>query len=277
MNNRIEIVFGIVTYKEIFWKTVTFVNLINSIREYTNPNRVIIYVVDNTNIEGWYVEVPKEYKDFVIYEKMWNPGISVAYNKIQKYALNNNIEWIVLLDQDTTLPTNTIDIYMKSINRRDIRIKAPIVYIEKGILSPSIYKNYHSFLLKNLSPGIMSFKNISCINTGLMINTLFFEEVGGYNEDLKLDFCDHDFIERVKKKTDMLEILSISFYQDFSSATHTKEQAIERYKRYIIDFKVFKKTRNKILLLLGVDFPRLLKLSIKYKTLEFFKIRIKNL
>jgi Predicted glycosyltransferases len=277
MNNRIEIVFGIVTYKEIFWKTVTFVNLINSIREYTNPNRVIIYVVDNTNIEGWYVEVPKEYKDFVIYENMWNPGISVAYNKIQKYALNNNIEWIVLLDQDTTLPTNTIDIYMKSINRRDIKIKAPIVYIEKGILSPSIYKNYHSFLLKNLSPGIMSFKNISCINTGLMINTLFFEEVGGYNEDLKLDFCDHDFIERVKKKTDMLEILSISFYQDFSSATHTKEQAIERYKRYIIDFKVFKKTRNKILLLLWVDFPRLLKLSIKYKTLEFFKIRIKNL
>lgn len=277
MNNRIEIVFGIVTYKEIFWKTVTFVNLINSIREYTNPNRVIIYVVDNTNIEGWYVEVPKEYKDFVIYEKMWNPGISVAYNKIQKYALNNNIEWIVLLDQDTTLPTNTIDIYMKSINRRDIRIKAPIVYIEKGILSPSIYKNYHSFLLKNLSPGIMSFKNISCINTGLMINTLFFEEVGGYNENLKLDFCDHDFIERVKRKTDVLEILSISFYQDFSSATHTKEQAIERYKRYIIDFKVFKKTRNKILLLLGVDFPRLLKLSIKYKTLEFFKIRIKNL
>jgi glycosyltransferase, group 2 family len=277
MNNRIDIVFGIVTYKEIFWKTVTFQNLVNSIKKFTSLNRVIIYIVDNTDIEDWHVEVPKEYKDFVIYEKMWNPGISVAYNKIQKYALNNNIEWLVLLDQDTTLPTNMVDIYLKSIDCRDVEIKVPIVYIEKGILSPSKYRNYHSFLFKKLSPGIISFKDISCINTGLMINTIFFKEVGGYNENLKLDFCDHDFIERAKKKSDKLEILDINLYQDFSSITHTKKQAIERYKRYINDFKVFRKNRNKLLLFLWVDFPRLLKLTIKYKTLAFLRIRIQNL
>lgn len=277
MNNKIDIVFGIVTYKEIFWKTVTFQNLVNSIKKFTSVNRVIIYIVDNTDIEDWHVEIPKEYKDFVIYENMYNPGISIAYNKIHKYALNNNIEWLVLLDQDTTLPTNMVDIYLKSIDCRDVEIKVPIVYIEKGILSPSKYRNYHSFLFKELSPGIISFKDISCINTGLMINTIFFKEVGGYNENLKLDFCDHDFIERAKKKSDKLEILDINLYQDFSSITHTKKQAIERYKRYINDFNVFRKNRNKLLLFLWVDFPRLLKLTIKYKTLAFLRIRIQNL
>ena len=40
--------------------------------------------------------------------------------------------------------------------------------------------------------------------------------MGGYNEKLKLDFCDHDFIEKVKKKICFLEILNIDFIQDFS-------------------------------------------------------------
>ena len=66
-------------------------------------------------------------------------------------------------------------------------------------------------------------------------------------------------------------------FQDFSSITHTREQAIERYKRIILDFYVFGENRNKFLLLFCVDLPRLIKQTFKYKTLDFIKIRIKYL
>lgn len=272
-----KIVFGIVTYKEFFWETITFQTLVNSLREYNCLNKIIIYIVDNTDSEGWVVTIPKEYKDLVIYKNLPNPGISVAYNKIQEYAFEREIEWIVLLDQDTTLPLNCIGVYMQAIDNKKTMIKAPIIHTERGLLSPLKYKYYRSHSFFHIKEGVISIDNISCINTGLMINTYFFQKVGGYNKKLKLDFCDHDFIERAKQLTKKLQILGMHLFQDFSSITHTREQAIERYKRFILDFYVFGENRNKFLLLFCVDLPRLIKQTFKYKTLEFIKIRIKYL
>lgn len=272
-----KILFGIVVYRELFWETVTFKNLITSICKNEENKNISIYIVDNTDIDGWKIEKPLDLEKFNIeYIKLPNPGISVAYNKIQKYAVERNIEWVVFLDQDTALPVEFCDVYGMATRNKDIKIKAPIVRIEKGILSPSKYINYRSYLFPSLDPGEIEIKGISCINTGLMVSTTFFSRVGGYDEHLKLDFCDHDFIERAKESTNKLEILNITLVQDFSSHTHTKKQALERYRRYIRDFSVFKKGRNKIKLLLYIDIPRLVKQTLKYKTFEFLRIRVNN-
>jgi hypothetical protein len=122
-------------------------------------------------------------------------------------------------------------------------------------------------------PGIVDLKNVSCINSGLMVNTKLYGSIGGYDENLKLDFCDHDFIERAKKEVGSLEILDTKFIQDFSTDNNTKEQSLSRYKIFIEDYKNYSKTRNKLLLFLRIDLKHLLRLTYKFRTFEFIKIR----
>ncbi len=272
--NQIKIVFGIVVYKELFWETIAFKTLMQSIKAYGYEAKTLIYVIDNTDDAGWEVSIPSEYKGKIMYKNLLNPGISVAYNLIAHYASEEKIAWCVFLDQDTELPSNVSDVYMKVAADGDTKIKVPIVCIEQGILSPARYVNYRSKLFDSLQAGLLDLKNVSCINTGLMIETLFFKEIGGYNSNLKLDFCDHDFMERCKEKTDKIRVMGVKFHQDFSSITHTKQQAITRYKRYVNDFLVFREKRNKFVLFFYVDLPRLIKQTLKYKTLAFILIRL---
>ncbi|MDE1192050.1 MAG: hypothetical protein PW786_07925 [Arachidicoccus sp.] len=282
-NIRYPVLFTIIVYREIFYETLTYKSILESINESGVQNeKFYILIIDNTDIKKWKVEVPILTKNLsVIYHHLPdNPGISIAYNKAYEIASINNFEWIAFFDQDTELPKEIYSIYKKAaLSSSNINpIKCPIVLLpNKAILSPAKYKFYHSFLFKEISPGILNIANISCINTGIMISVLFYNQVGQYNERLRLDFCDHDFIERVKKYVKTIEVLPLYFVQNFSSITHSKDQALKRYKFYCRDLKEFKKGRNKLVIFFSNDMLRLIRLTIKYHSFKFIIIRLKSL
>src|SRR5690606_15608215 len=114
-------------------------------------------------------------------------------------------DYVVFLDQDTELPMNFYDAYSEFVHNNDIEIAAPTIMVENLIFSPSGYKNYRSInfhKLNELQNGYINSKSNTCINSGLLIKTDFFFKVGGYNRELRLDFCDHEFIKRVSKHTE---------------------------------------------------------------------------
>lgn len=277
MASKLNIIFGIVTYKEKFWECESFLSLKYSFeRSGLDVGTILhVYVVDNTDLPDWHLGPPSESDNIkVTYVNLPNPGISAAYNIINNFALTNNFDWVVFLDQDTLLPANFFSVYnSKAIaNNLSAPINIPAVYAGEKLISPALYKNYRSYMLHTLKKEI-ELDDISFINSGLMINTSFFKEVGGYNENLRLDFCDHDFVERIKIKSNIATVLNINLQQDFSAETHNIGQAITRYKMFTSDLQEFYQTRNFIKVLLFVDLPHLLKLTYRYLTLKFVIIR----
>lgn len=269
-----EITFGIVLYKEELQSSITFTSLIESITiNLENSNeKISLLVYDNTNR----VIGEKENKDYIYNENIkvhyftdnQNNGLPYAYNFFVDIADKLGKKWIVLLDQDTELPK---DIFAKYLHADDEKmVHCPLVFSNGSLMSPSYYKNYRSSLMEVPEKSSFSLKNVSCINSGLMINVEFFQKIGGYNSKLFLDFCDHDFIEKIKKnKIEQLGIIDTRLIQEFSAVTNTKEQALYRYSLFLKDLNEYKKGKSIMGIFFMVDLPRVLKLTFQYKSLKF--------
>jgi GT2 family glycosyltransferase len=163
-----------------------------------------------------------------------NPGVSKAYNFSAHYAQKLKKRWILLLDQDTIFPIDAISSYISGIQSHpDIKLFTPILKLsDDTIISPSNYRFKRGFALKNISPGLHSLKNISPLNSGMLINIDAFTSVGGYNEKVKLDFSDFQFIERFKKWFDQFYVLNVICLHDFSNEETSSVKLNNRFRFY---------------------------------------------
>ena len=269
-----QLLFGIVCFRERFWECSSFIRLHQSYLESQSSEPLHIFVFDNTDSKDWFIDYPSfEDNIKITYQRNpSNPGISFAYNRIGDFAKNNDFEYIVFFDQDSELTKNTYSVY-ENFSKKNILAAAPKVISQNQLISPSKYINYRSYLYDDLSSKKILLNGNSCINSGLMVKTSIFFETGAYNENLRLDFCDHDFIERLGTTAKELHILPYELHQNFSTDTNTLEQALFRFRLFDKDLSAFKKNRNKLLITLLVDFPHLLRLTMQYKTLAFLKIK----
>lgn len=273
-----NIVFCIVTYKEQFNKSITFNTLVESFKNSKLSDQINIFIYDNTPaIEvNHYETINLDNKDSSIHLKYFtskkNIGLARAYNFLANEATKESHEWIVLLDQDTTLPSNFFESYYNT--SENYYLQAPKVFSNNIMVSPAIYKNFRTQTIDDNIKSFLPFDNITCINSGLLINLNFFNEIGGYNESLFLDFCDHDFFHKVAlDNVKKLGVIDCELHQDFSFNNHTIEQAKFRYKIFIKDLKAYSEKKNTFKLFLRVDLPHVLRLTYKYKSLSFIKYR----
>jgi len=270
-----SILFGIVCFREKYWETQSFRDIIKSYRQSLNNSTLYLSIYDNTDYKDWSIQHDYiNYENVIInyYRDSSNSGISAAFNYFAEFSKKIDTKWIVFLDQDTSLSIDFFTQYLnKSINTNK-NIVFPKVYTKSKLLSPSNYNCYRTSVIKNIASELL-LNNITAINSGIMIRTDFFLQNNGYNKNLRIDFCDHEFIERLSNKNISADILDISLCQEFSVQSNDKKKALERYKIYIKDLQVYKKNKNKVLFFLRVDLPHLLKEIYKHKSLEFLKIR----
>jgi rhamnosyltransferase len=203
-----------------------------------------------------------------------NPGVSKAYNTGAGYADTLGKKWVLLLDQDTEFGVNLLPSYYEkvAVHGREINLFAPKLVLKDGsIFSPSRYKYKRGFKISAIEPGIHSFKKISPVNSGMLINLKSFLGVDGYNEAVRLDFSDFQFIERFKKNNDNFILINLEGLQDFSDESGSLSSSLNRFKIYCECAKACH--RNSI----ADDFfyflnsmNRSLKLSFRFRTLAFF-------
>ena len=200
MNQKIFLV--IVIYKIKISDCVTLKSILNA--EHSNNIDVLIY--DNSPVDNKiefknFIEKNKSSCiNFIYHSDKMNPGVSKAYNYAASIANTMQSDWILILDQDSKLPENTFKEYKNCLhNFPEISLIAPILVTNNIVVSPSVFKYRRGFLPNKLSPGIQSLKNLSPLNSGLMIKLNLFQLVGGYNEKVPLDYSDFAFIERIKK------------------------------------------------------------------------------
>ena len=206
-----------------------------------------------------------------------NSGVSKAYNSGAKLAATTGKKYLLFLDQDSVLEKDFLKQVIETINSNPGRnIFSPFVCQKQNsiLISPSKYKNFRGeFLELKSNTKYLKLENLSMINSGMVISLELFDDAGGFNELIKLDFSDHEFIHRVSKVTSRLIMIpaiishSLSIFEDDSL-----ESDLFRYGMYLDGGRVFSKNINKYPVFLYVSLGRCVLLTLKTRSIGFFKL-----
>lgn len=122
-----------------------------------------------------------------------NPGVSGAYNQALEWARNQQINWLLLLDDDSVLSSDFLRELETSLDTSFNWI-APRVQDAVGWLSPFEFKSGRGNRPTKLKPGKTN--HLIPINSGtcLQVNKAL---ATGFDEKLPLDFSDIDFFLRM--------------------------------------------------------------------------------
>ena len=160
-----------------------------------------------------------------------NGGVSRAYNVGAQYASEQGFTHVLLLDQDTSFPPEAFEVYKKYANTQ--HICAPILQMKNGApFSPCVRRGLRTRAV-SLSDGNYSLQEYSPVNSGMCIPLATFFSAGRYNEKVKLDFADFEFISRCRKVCETLTILPIKAIQDFSNDEKNLDKLFARYVLYL--------------------------------------------
>lgn len=256
------ILFVIVLYKSNYKETKTYVSLL---KKYNKQ----IYIYDNS-------PTPQDihYKNIIYIHDPKNSGLSVAYNKAAQYAKDNGYKWILLLDQDTTFEDGAIEKYIEAIkNNPDIKLFAPKHKIKSGLyISPTKYYLKYSRPSKKVQTGLTKFSKASPINSGMLINVNAYWEVGGYDNEVTLDFSDIRFIEKFKNNYNSYYIIDSTCIQDFSVDEIDTNKLLNRYIIYCKCAKAcYRQNMIDSIAYFFVVFKRCISLLIQTKNISFLK------
>lgn len=272
----------IVTYKEPYSNCKTFCSLLESLDQQYFPN-LNFFIYDNSPTS--YVNSKSDLS--IIYQNInviynhdaSNGGLGIAYNKGAIIAEETNKKWLLILDQDTNFPKDVLHAYYKAITlNSDIDIFAPTLFAEDmKLISPSKYLFKRGSLLSFIPSGVTSLKNITPINSGILISLTLFNLVGGYNEKIRLDFSDHAFMDRVRKKRNFFFVINCKILHNLSSySVNTIDEEISRFIFFCEGAKASGEESKSKLNYFIITMLRSIKLSYLFKNTVFLSILYKR-
>jgi len=232
----------VVLYKQSIEQSVTLQTL-NAGLKVANVT-MDVFVYDNSPAKGSYAKKFR-WNQFNIHyvPDQRNSGLSKAYNSGADAARALSKEWILLLDQDTSFPLNIFNNYFNAVAAHSaVSLFAPILKLSNGrIFSPCINKHKRGYPVEEISSGEYNLKQFSPVNSGILVKLDLFLRVGGYNENVKVDFCDFQFLEKVQKVNPSFYLIQSIALQDFSSDEVSVEKQMQRFKIYLEDARNCKK------------------------------------
>jgi rhamnosyltransferase len=179
-------------------------------------------IVDNRSDEETLktlVEIQNVYKNSIDVEIIFNKrnmGLAKAQNIGIKRAIEENYDWVLLLDHDSSLDEKMVNEMLEVYNslsvkeQNQIAILAPNI-VDVNINMPSSYLTSSGFLIKREKciPDKKYLENIVwVIASGSMIKTSVIREVGLMREDFFIDYIDAEFCLRVKKNNYGILVIS---------------------------------------------------------------------
>lgn len=167
-----------------------------------------------------------------------NGGVSKAYNTGAEYAKNKGYSHVLLLDQDTFFPPGTMSLYLQEADSTSI--SAPLLQMKNGHPFSPCYRRGFRTKAVDLPAGDYFLSDYSPVNSGMCIPLSVFYQAGGYNEQVKLDFADYEFVSRCKRVCNRLTILPFVAVQDFSN---DEKDAVKLHFRYLLYLQSAKATK----------------------------------
>lgn len=220
----------IVIYNKSCIESTTF----KFISNYSKKIKIIIF--DNSTIDCGNKEYC-EVNGISYYTMNQNIGLSRAYNFILNKIKLDKSNYLLILDDDTTLNDEYIKDVLESINQNAADVLLPLVWSKNELISPS-YLSFNCRVKRIKNLRVINKRKITAINSGMVVRTDIYNDIK-YNENLFLDYVDHDFIKRVRENNYKIKILNSSIYQAFS---RNEKQSLSNVK---IRFNIYKKDFKK--------------------------------
>lgn len=268
------ILFILVLYKRKLNESDSFISLITSLKK-TNLN-IDIFIYDNSpspmilkeelSGENWNI--------YYVHDET-NPGVSKAYNEGFKLGKNLNKKWLLLLDQDTKFPEDAIIKYCRAVlDNNEYFLFAPILVATNGtICSPCNYFLKRGSPMNSIEVGLVNITRKSLMNSGMLMRIDIFEKVGGYNEKIKLDFSDFDFIDRYRQIYQYFYVVDTKCIHELATvAEDDVNRSLTRFTTYCENIKYFAKNDFDTLILLFLTLFRACKLSIIFRNIKFLYV-----
>lgn len=269
MTEKVKILATIVLYNEPLYDTPTYKSLLKN-------SGLFIFVYDNSPIRQQNT-FKSEDNLFYIHDGS-NGGVSIAYNAAAKYAIQNGFEWILLLDQDTLFPEGTLEKYYAAIkNHSSEKLFAPHLMLDNNThFSPSLYRNKRgqSVLLRE---GIHPLPMYSPVNCGMCIHLKSFWLAGGYNEAVRIDYADFQFIERFASVCPHFCLVDVVAVQSFSNEEKDMKKMSSRFLLYLESIRgCERKNVYENICYLYVVFRHTIALTVRTCNLFFIKVFFKK-
>ena len=161
-----------------------------------------------------------------------NLGIAKGLNQIMEYAHNHHYDWVVTLDQDSVCANDFVSSCL-SLLKQEQKI---------GIITPTIVdKNIGQVLTYNKTfEGYTSVDR--CITSCGFTSVSAWKDVGGFTEDMFIDYVDFDFCAKLKLKNyQILRLNSVMLEHQLGNAQwhrffHTKIRVTNHsaFRKYYI-------------------------------------------
>ena len=257
----------IVLYKESLSETKTFQTLLKG-----GALTFVVYDNSPNPIKNDYPGATKVFQD------PKNPGVSKAYNQAYKWAERNAHTHLLLLDSDSVFPENAISQYIQVATENPKQVLLPEVRSKDRKISPFYFSYGKSFYGDNISYGMINQQSIVGINSGLLVPLNAFDLIGGFNEDLPLDWSDLYFLRRAKKKGVKLFHFNLQIKHGLSE--HQAQGMSASRFRFLCQLKAISLVAEgrieKGFIYLWL-FLKSIKLSLHFKSISFLKVYFKNL
>lgn len=169
-----------------------------------------------------------------------NKGLSKAYNKGLDFLADKD-GYVLILDDDTDLGEDFfINIEKEIAKASDAALILPIVYSESVIISPCIKKGIR--IVPSTDLATIEYDKISAINSGMLISLKYFEKFR-YDENLFLDYIDHDFMDSFRHSGEKLVVAEkvVIRQQFFGMMVKDKKALKRRYDLFKKDFIYYAK------------------------------------
>ena len=209
-----------------------------------------------------------------------NPGVSKAYNEGYRAAEESGKKWMMLCDQDTEFPFNIFKKFGDSMvptGNPQPELLVPIMEDKDGIVSPFRFKWGKGLRIKKAETGFHSLKDLKFINSGLLISTGLFEKSGGYDERFPLDFSDLVFIKRIMSCQPDFKIVDTICKHSLSAAEPAYLIALKRFNHFTLASRFYGKIYGLSFFLSLQRILRAIKLSHRFRRMEFIKILSKRI
>ena len=215
---------------------------IESILNSTNSNFKIILVdneSDNKKVKNF-----KYRNEIEIIQNKKNEGFSKANNIGIDYALKNNFDYTILINNDTIVERNLIEVLLKTAEAKNFSVVQPLIlkYSSKEIWNAGGRINYFfgNFITrKKVGNSLNSSHELTEWLTGCccLFKTKIFKEIGKLDESFFAYYEDVDFSLRLKKygyKIGFTSKTHIYHYESFSSiSNNSKGGKLSPYVHYL--------------------------------------------
>lgn len=266
----------IVLYKTGLHDSVSFNSLLKAIKNAKGVLNILLYN-NSPEIKLDITKYKNEKINISAINDDTNSGVSKAYNMANSIALTQKKKWLLLLDQDTELPTDFFSIFFlerTQVKEKNYKLYIPVIKATGNkIVSPATYFLYRGFMKRKIKAGHTNIKNLLIINSGVIIDTNLFQQAGSFNGEITLDFSDVSFFRKLKKIDTQGYILNITCNHSFSGLEYSNyEKNLNRFRIYNDNAIAFSKEKGVIKTFVFAQvLLRAAHLSLKFKTLKFLR------